>query len=834
MSAAVETIHHGFTITFGGGHSIRSVEGQQGYRRTFATLRAALDALGAPPSDDELEDAYWLPVTLTDNSRARGARERFEFADWIAVDIDFEPENAKHGAGPFPELWQDRLRQIFEVLLPSSAHLTPGGGRLIHRLAERCANVDLYQAAVRAHYEDVRAVLSELGWLVEEGRGPGFSAKTLADVTRAMFRPGAWAKTKGEAEPRHNELEIFDGPPLDALALAARDPKLRTRAWAPVGVPNTRLGRAVAAGRQRFPLPEGTRDCPICGRGGSFMIVEASEGGRGLCWSSNHDTRARELAGSASAPVGRLADDLDGAWVFDGVDVEAFRRRLPSPVELLVAERLYDMVVRSREPLRLAEQLVQAEHTDEQGRVLLRRHPSLGSFYRHREDGSFQPISDEAIKGQVWRFQDTLRIAGKDDETPKRFPPNPKTVGAIFQALHAVETVALPDHFEPPGWIGKDGPDPRGFIVAAGEHVDLATGRACPADPAFFGLNSIPVRYDERAAEPRRWLAFLDSIWGRDDDGAEKQRFLRQWFGLCLVPDTRPQKGVLCKGAKRGGKGTIARVLTMLLGKGNVASPTLPSLGQPFGLQGMLHKLLAVVSDARLTGRVDQAAIVENLLRVTGEDLISVQRKYMSDIEVTLSARVMILSNEAPKLVDSSGALANRFVVLQFSQTFEGRESLTLGDELAEELPGILRWAVEGWRDLQANEGRLAAPPSSAAYVRQLEALGSPIRAFVAERCEVHPAAEVERADFRRAFESWCLAEGVPPVHDARKLHTLLEAAVPSMCSTEGTEKGTRRTVRKFVGVGLLCSRCLDSENSRRKLLPISQKFCPSGCGVDP
>ena len=52
-------------------------------------------------------------------------------------------------------------------------------------------------------------------------------------------------------------------------------------------------------------------------------------------------------------------------------------------------------------------------------------------------------------------------------------------------------------------------------------------------------------------------------------------------------------------GPKRSGKGTIARVLRKLIGERNVAGPTLSSLGGPFGLQPLLGKSGAIISDAR-------------------------------------------------------------------------------------------------------------------------------------------------------------------------------------------------------------------------------------------
>lgn len=78
-------------------------------------------------------------------------------------------------------------------------------------------------------------------------------------------------------------------------------------------------------------------------------------------------------------------------------------------------------------------------------------------------------------------------------------------------------------------------------------------------------------------------------------------RRLRTWFGYCLTGDTSQQKMLLIVGPKRSGKGTIARVLTRLIGNGNVSGPTTSSLAGPFGLQPLIGKTLAIVSDAGIS-----------------------------------------------------------------------------------------------------------------------------------------------------------------------------------------------------------------------------------------
>ncbi len=163
-------------------------------------------------------------------------------------------------------------------------------------------------------------------------------------------------------------------------------------------------------------------------------------------------------------------------------------------------------------------------------------------------------------------------------------------------------------------------------------------------------------------------------------------------------------------GPPRSGKGETARMLTNLLGEKNVVGPTLSSLSGEFGLQPMQHKLVAIIADARLGSRVDANVTVERLLSITGEDSLSINRKQLSHVTARLPVRLMLLSNELPELRDTSGALANRMLILETRTSFLGRESVGLGREPMQERSGVLLWAIQGWRKLREVEDSQSQP----------------------------------------------------------------------------------------------------------------------------
>ncbi|MFW6114201.1 MAG: DNA primase family protein, partial [bacterium] len=326
----------------------------------------------------------------------------------------------------------------------------------------------------------------------------------------------------------------------------------------------------------------------------------------------------------------------------------------------------------------------------------------------------------------------------------------------VNNVMHALRSECfLRGDIELPEWIEGEGPFPADEEITTKSGIlhipSLAAGEpSClPPTPALLTTNALPYAFDPQAECPT-WIAFLESIWGDDQQAIDT---FGEWFGYCLVPDTRQHKLLMLIGPARSGKGTIARVMRGLIGEKNLASPTLASLDSRFGLWPLLGKLVAVVADARLSARNDSIQIVERLLSITGEDPQDVERKNLPILTgIRLPVRFMIMTNELPNVRDTSGALMTRLILLSMPRSFHGQEDRTVSDRLLQELPGIPNWAIHGWQRLTQRGGFLQ-PESSQELINDLHDLASPIRAFLKDECEI--GAEFCVA-ISALYERWC------------------------------------------------------------------------------
>ncbi|HEY9468567.1 MAG TPA: phage/plasmid primase, P4 family [Propionibacteriaceae bacterium] len=447
-------------------------------------------------------------------------------------------------------------------------------------------------------------------------------------------------------------------------------------------------------------------------------------------------------------------------------------------------------------------------------RVLIQDHQTDGELtLRHWRGAWMQWLAthwneaeDQAIKSWLYgRLERALYWDAKGEEL-KPWSPNRRKVGDVLDALAAVAHTG--EAFDTPSWLASvhGGPHYQSSyrateIVACNNGLlHVGTRKLLELTPLFFNRVAVPFEYEAAAPEPTRWLTFLNQLWSNDQESIDA---LQEFFGYVLSGRTDLHKILLLIGPTRSGKGTIARVLTALLGNGNVAGPTLASLGTNFGLSPLLGKPIAVVSDARLaSGNTHQ--VVERLLSISGEDTLTVDRKFKNPWTGKLPTRFLILSNELPRFGDASGAIANRFVVLAMHESFLGRENTSLTEELTAELTGILSWSLDGLDRLN-RQGKFTEPKSSIDSILALQDLVSPVAAYVRDNCEVGIGHEIPVPDLSADWRSWCEDNG----HKSGTVQTFgrnIRAVVPTLRQARPRD-GEDQRQRRYIGIRLSSAR---------------------------
>lgn len=521
---------------------------------------------------------------------------------------------------------------------------------------------------------------------------------------------------------------------------------------------------------------------------------------------TRHDGDAENTRSNRDEPA--LDEDYYDIEPLPGLPCEGYGRQFdaPSPSAPMEVARRIDRPFRADRGRTLLSwrggwMHWQTTHWGELDVAQLRSH-----VYRSLSEATYQHVTARGVETRSWN-------------------PDKRKVANVLEAMGAL--AHFPFDIDPPSWISGSEVETEAaqMISCANGVLDLPRRKLVDHTPSLFNLVSVPFCYDPAAPEPAVWLEFLDSLWPDDPDSI---MLLQECFGYLLSGRTDMHKMLVLIGPMRAGKGTIARTLTTLVGNRNVAGPTLSGLGTNFGLSPLLGKPVAIISDARL-GSAPSHTVVERLLSITGEDMLTIDRKYREPWTGRLPTRFVVLSNELPRFTDTSGAIATRMLILELTKSFLNREDRTIERRLQPDMAGILNWALDGL-DRLIDNGRFTVPRSSEAATTMMMDLASPVSAFVRERCVRGPDKTVDKDSLYLSWKLWADSNG----HHAGAKITFgrsLHAVVPGLRRAD-IRVGDKR-VHGYRGIGLIDEIGYHEGNSDHLAQPAQCGESPSRNGFD-
>jgi putative DNA primase/helicase len=179
--------------------------------------------------------------------------------------------------------------------------------------------------------------------------------------------------------------------------------------------------------------------------------------------------------------------------------------------------------------------------------------------------------------------------------------------------------------------------------------------------------------------------------------------------------------------------------------------------------------------------------------QLTGGDLLAARYLYQEFLEFRPQFKLFMGVNHTPVIQGTDHGIWRRLHVVRFAVTIpEAEWDKALMQKLKAELPGILRWAVEGclaWQD----EG-LEPPSAVSAATEEYRAEMDVLARFLLECCNVGPEAQVAIGLLYARYVSWCALMDEAPVK-GRDFTAALRA--------RGFQQGRRNHERFWQGLAL-------------------------------
>lgn len=259
--------------------------------------------------------------------------------------------------------------------------------------------------------------------------------------------------------------------------------------------------------------------------------------------------------------------------------------------------------------------------------------------------------------------------------------------------------------------------------------------------PEDYAITQVPWEYDPDAECPT-WETFISQSV---ENG--KQDLIQEYVGYCLYRGGYPfAKALMLLGDGQNGKTTFINTVENLLGADeNVMNADLSELAggrfSAYRLEGKLANINADIEN-------DEIENISMFKSLTGGDSVQVEQKYGDPYDHRNTAKMIFASNHIPKVDTNEHAFYRRWLLVTFPHTFtldktDGKPNADpeLEDKLADEMEGILAWAVEGIQRLLENNGQFTNARTPDEIRDNWYTLSNPMGEFVRE-CLYHDPSE--------------------------------------------------------------------------------------------
>ncbi len=373
------------------------------------------------------------------------------------------------------------------------------------------------------------------------------------------------------------------------------------------------------------------------------------------------------------------------------------------------------------------------------------------------------------VDGRWWNYKDErwsdfdldMRLAVLEAcraarQAPKKegdsAQPYPTTRAALGDVEECMRRMAA-KQWQYGKWTDDDHWSDTDTIATVDGLYHVGTGEMRQSEYGFFEPRLVPFM---PAPGP---IDALEELMDGQSWGDDERQHLREVLGYILSKDTWAHKAFAFQGQPRSGKGTLARLITHCLGD-LVVSSSPRGISEQFGLAPLVGKSVCLLADVRDWYTREAKSLVENVLRVSGEDDVEIRRMHSIAYSARLRARFVFVSNTIPSFDDSSGVVSSRLRIIQFRRSFLGDEDPTLGDRINAQAPAIMHWAFEGLRALRETRRwtQTAAQTEMEIAVRHAS---SPVSAWLDTLCEERHDAKATRAELYDSYSRFCGDNGI-------------------------------------------------------------------------
>lgn len=291
---------------------------------------------------------------------------------------------------------------------------------------------------------------------------------------------------------------------------------------------------------------------------------------------------------------------------------------------------------------------------------------------------------------------------------------------------------------------------------------NLETSELMEHDPSYRFTYQVHASYLENPSEVS-CPAFERFCKTSLDGNAMKRELLLEVIGYICTDTNAGKCALFFKGQPNSGKSVVSSLAARLFDKELVSNIPLHQLADRFFRAELAGKKLNVAGE--LAGRALRDISI--FKSITGNDRIAGEFKGRDPFYFTPRCKLLFSGNTLPLTTetDATAAFVNRIRVLLFNNSIPPeKQDKRLADELWSERDSIVTLALQTVQRLIKRNFEFTQPEDSKKFLDSFTLRGNVLGGFLAECCDLDPAARVFNTDLYDAYVTYCKRNGLEAV----------------------------------------------------------------------
>ena len=278
--------------------------------------------------------------------------------------------------------------------------------------------------------------------------------------------------------------------------------------------------------------------------------------------------------------------------------------------------------------------------------------------------------------------------------------------------------------------------------------------------------------FDYEEAKMPMFINFLKTTLVEEDGETpdiELMHLAQQMFGYYLTNNLKGRITFFLWGGGYNGKSKLCDLIIKIIGEKFCTSMTLEQLTmRPFSTAQLVSKKLNVCNEE--SSKFIKDAMFKSL--ISGEP-ISAERKNQDSFTFRPQTKFLFATNELPTFSSTSRAMLDRIIILPFYADFNdpkkqmAKRDIDLFDKLLPEIPEIVKWSLQGMKDLVNNKYRFTEATACINCLSNYKRENSSAIAFLDDNYEFNINNYVINADLYGFYQNWCAVNGRKPLNSA-------------------------------------------------------------------